>query len=135
MNPGMLNELLRKLSYAPRQGEAETAQLRSQYAGNPQMQQRLALDNRYHMGRAMPVASVGAAIGSVPYDLAKLAYFNGPQPVKQAMASMSERVFPGEGFNDRTTSRPDIRQYLALASGMAHGAGDRMRDTMARWQK
>lgn len=131
MNPVLINQLLQGLSYAPRQGQAETAQLRQQYAGNPQMQQRLALDDRFHQGRAMPGMAIGAAIGSIPYDLAKLAYFNGPKPVKQAMASLSEQVFPGEGFNDRTTSRPDIRQYLALASGAKQGVAEKL----ARWQK
>jgi hypothetical protein len=135
MNAGLLNQMLRGLSYAPRQGELETKQLRQQYAGNPEMQQRLALDDRFHQGRTMPSGALGAAIGSVPYDLAKLAYFHGPKPVKEAMGSLSERVFPGEGFNDRTTSRPDIRQYLALASGARQGVGEQLREKLARWQK
>lgn len=135
MNPVMLNELLRGLSYVPRQGEIETKELRAQYAGNPEMQQRLALDDRYHQGRTMPGSAVGAAIASVPYDLAKLAYFHGPKPVKQALGNLTERILPGEGFNDRTTSRPDIRQYFALGSGAIQGVGDQLREKLARWQK
>jgi hypothetical protein len=135
MNPVTLNQLLQGLSYTPRQGEVETKQLRQQYAGDPQMQQRLALDDRFHQGRTMPSRALGAAIASVPYDLAKLAYFHGPKPVKEALGSLSEQVLPGEGFNDRTTSRPDIRQYLALASGARQGVGEQLREKLARWQK
>lgn len=120
-----LSEMLQSLMYTPQQGYAETKQLRQQYAGNPQMQQRLAVDDRYHQGEDMvresPLGALGSLIGSVPYDAAKLAYFNGPKPVKDALGNLSAQLFPGEGFNDKTTSRPDINQYRGMISGMLRG--------------
>jgi hypothetical protein len=118
-----LAELLAK--FTPQHDVVETKRLRAQYAGNPQMQQQLAVEDRYHQGKDMaqnsPVAALTALLGSVPYDAAKLAYFNGPRPVKQMLGSLTERLFPGEGFNDKTTSRPDINQYRGLISGMLDG--------------
>jgi hypothetical protein len=120
-----LADMLADLQYTPRHDVVETKRLRSQYAGNPQMQQELAVEDRYHQGKGMmqesPIAALGALLGSVPYDAAKLAYFKGPRPVKQVLGSLSERLFPGEGFNDQTTSRPDINQYRGLISGMLAG--------------
>lgn len=124
----MLNDLaglLQRMTYTPQQGDTETKQLRAKYAGNPAMQQQLAIDDRFHTGKGMAQANPGGAMlalaGSVPYDMAKLAYFNGPKPVKQGLARLTERMFPGEGFNDQTTSRPDIRQYGGMLSGMLQG--------------
>lgn len=121
----MIADLLSQLSYAPRQGAGETKRLRQQHAGNPAMQQSLAVDDRFHQGQGMmqanPLGAVASLAGSVPYDLAKLAYFNGPKPVKNFMGNLSERLFPGEGFNDQTTSRPDFNQYRGMLSGMMEG--------------
>ena len=122
-----LSDMLADLQYRPRQGAYETKQLRSQFAGNPAMQQQLAVDDRFHQGKDVmqqsPVAALSTLLSTVPYDAAKLAYFNGPKPVKQALGSLTERMFPGEGFNDKTTSRPDFNQYRGLLSGMLEGWG------------
>lgn len=120
-----LQNMLARLAYTPNQGLQETKQLRAQYAGNPEMQRRLAVDDRFHQGKGMmqdsPAAALAALAGSVPYDIAKLAYFNGPAPVKKALGSLTEQMFPGEGFNDQTTSRPDLNQYRGMISGMLQG--------------
>ena len=125
MADNTLPTLLQRMLYTPRQGLQETKALRAQNAGNQEAQQRLAVDDRFHQGRGMmedsPVAALASLIGSVPYDAAKLAYFNGPRPVKRVLGNVSERMFPGEGFNDQTTSRPDIRQYQGMISGMLQG--------------
>jgi hypothetical protein len=117
-----LADMLKDLQYAPQHDVLETKRLRAQNAGNPAMQQTLAVEDRYHQGKGMmqdsPIAALAALFGSIPYDAAKAAYFNGPRPVKQALGSLSERLFPGEGFNDQTTSRPDINQYRGMISGM-----------------
>ena len=111
--------------FSPQHDVVETKRLRAQYAGNPAMQQQLAVEDRYHQGKDMmqnsPLGALAALLGSIPYDAAKTAYFNGPRPVKQALGSLSERLFPGEGFNDQTTSRPDLNQYRGLISGMLDG--------------
>ena len=122
-----LSDLLAEFKHNPRYGAAETKQLRSQYAGNPAMQQQLSVDDRYYQGKGMtaesPLAALGALLGSVPYDAAKLAYFNGPKPVKQGLAKLTDTLFPGEGFNDQTTSHPSLDQYRGLVSGMMDGWG------------
>lgn len=122
-----LQNMLARLAYTPNQGLQETKQLRAQYAGNPEMQRRLAVDDRFHQGKGMmqdfPAAALAALAGSIPYDAAKLAYFNGPAPVKKALGSLTEQMFPGEGFNDQTTSRPDLNQYRGMISGMLQGWG------------
>ena len=92
---------LQGLLHTPRQGYAETKRLREQvYAGHPVMQQRLAQDDRYWQGRGMaeasPLAGLAALAGSVPYDLAKLAYFNGPKPVREGLEALTAQLFPGE---------------------------------------
>jgi len=120
-----ISNMLQRLLYTPQHGFDETKRLRAQYAGDPAMQQQLAVDDRYHQGVGMvqdsPVAALGALLGSVPYDAAKLAYFNGPKPVKRVLGDLTERLFPGEGFNDKTTSHPDINQYRGMISGMLQG--------------
>lgn len=120
-----LTDLLSQWMYTPQHNYEETKALRAKYAGNPAMQQQLAVDDRYNQGRAMmqdnPLAALGGLLGSVPYDAAKLAYFHGPQPVKDVLGKVSATVFPGEGFNDQTTSRPDLNQYRGLISGMLAG--------------
>ena len=117
--------MLQRMLYSPQQDYSQTKQLRSQYAGNQEMQQKLAVDDRYHQGNDMvqdsPLAALGALVGQVPYDAAKLAYFNGPKPVKNMLGNLSESIFPGEGFNDKTTSRPELSQYGGMLSGMLHG--------------
>lgn len=121
----MISDMLSEMSYAPRQGAAETKRLRAQNAGNPAMQQSLAVDDRFHQGEGMmrenPMGALASLLGSVPYDAAKMAYFNGPKPVKNFLGRLSERIFPGEGFNDETTSRPDLNQYRGMISGMMEG--------------
>lgn len=120
-----LSDLLQGLLYTPQHDYETTKALRARYAGNPAMQQRLAVDDRYNQGLVTAqdgiVPALGTLVGAVPYDLAKLAYFHGPQPVKDVLGRVSADLFPGEGFNDRTTSRPDIRQYQGLLSGMLAG--------------
>ena len=120
-----LSELLGQMAYQPRYTYGEVKDLRARYAGNPAMQQQLAVEDRYHQGLGMaqqsPLVALGALLGSVPYDAAKMAYFNGPAPLKKALGSLSAQLFPGEGFNDQTTSRPDINQYRGMISGMLDG--------------
>lgn len=111
--------------YTPNQDLATTKRLRELHAGNPAMQQRLAVDDRYWQGRGMaedsPVGALGALIGSVPYDAAKLAYFHGPEPVRNGLEKLTASLFPGEGFNPQTTSRPALAQYRGYLGGMAEG--------------
>lgn len=120
-----LSALLQQMLYQPQYDPATTKSLRGQFAGNPAMQQKLAIEDRYHQGEDLvqnsPLGAVGTLAATVPYDLAKLAYFNGPAPVKNVLGKVTAGLFPGEGFNDQTTSRPDIRQYGGLISGMLHG--------------
>lgn len=134
--PGMPTNL-QGLLYTPNQGPAATKQLRAEHAGNPRMQQQLAVDDRYHQGKGMteasPLAALGALAGSVPYDAAKLAYFHGPQSVKQGLGKLTERLFPGEGFNDKTTARPSIDQYKGYVHGMAEAGYGKVRDTVKDW--
>lgn len=122
-----LQNMLARLAYTPNQGLQETKQLRERYAGNPEMQRRLAVDDRFHQGKGImqdsPAAALAALAGSIPYDAAKLAYFSGPAPVKKTLGSLTERMFPGEGFNDQTTSWPDLNQYRGMVSGMLQGWG------------
>ncbi len=120
-----LSQMLKRLAYTPQHGEQETKELRARYAGNPEMQRRLAVDDRFHQGKGMmqdsPTAALASLAGSIPYDLAKLVYFNGPRPVKNVLGNLTERMFPNEGFNDKTTSRPDLNQYRGMISGMIQG--------------
>ena len=113
------------LLYTPRHDFAQTKTLRDQYAGDPAMQQSLAQDDRYWTGRGMaqdaPALGMLALAGSLPYDMAKLAYFHGPKPVRRALESLTAAMFPGEGFNTRTTSRPSLAATLALMQGVADG--------------
>lgn len=128
--PGMPQDL-EAFHYTPRLGPGEVKRLREQNPGNRGLQQELAVADRYHLGKGMasdnPVAALAALVGQVPYDVAKLAYFNGPAPVKQALGKISERLFPGEGFNDKTTARPDIRQYQAMQNGIMEGTYGKVR--------
>ena len=128
--PGMPQNL-EAFHYTPKIGAADVKALRQRFAGNQEMQQRLAVADRYHQGKGMaednPVAALASMIGSVPYDAAKVGYFNGPAPVKKLLGNISERLFPGEGFNDRTTSRPDLRQYVAMQHGIAEGSYGKLR--------
>lgn len=117
---------LQGLLYAPTHGAGEVKRLREQvYAGNPAMQQALVRDDRYWHGRDVasqsPVAGAATLAASVPYDLMKAAYFHGPRPVRQGLEALTARLFPGEGFNMQTTSRPSWGATGALLQGIAEG--------------
>lgn len=125
-----LPQNLQGILHTPEAGQARIKQLRQQHAGDAAMQQRLSVDDRYWQGREMarenPLAALGALMGSVPYDAAKLAYFNGPAPVRKGLEQLTERLFPGEGFNPKTTSRPSTAQYKAYTHGMTEGTYQKM---------
>ena len=72
--------------------------------------------------------ALGQLIGSVPNDAAKLAYFHGPKPVRQGLEALTQKLFPGEAFNPRTTARPSLDAYRANIHGMAEGAYQGIRD-------
>lgn len=121
-----LSGALQGLLHSPQRDLATTKRLREEvHPGNPAMQQALVPDDRYWQGRGMaeqsPLAGLGALLGSVPYDLSKLAYFHGPQPVRQGLEGLTAKLFPGEGFNPRTTSRPSLAGSLALIQGLVDG--------------
>ena len=134
--PGMPQNL-EAFHYTPKIGAADVKALRQRFAGNQEMQQRLAVADRYHQGKGMAEESLAGALaslaGSVPYDAAKVAYFNGPAPVKKLLGNISERLFPGEGFNDQTTSRPDVRQYVAMQNGIAEGSYSTLLQKLSRF--
>ena len=116
---------LQDLFYTPEHSYTDTKRLRALHAGDPVMQQRLVRDDRYWTGHdaaaQAPIYGSLALLSSIPYDAAKLAYFHGPEPVKRALASITARMFPGEGFNDSTTSRPSAAGSLALLQGVIDG--------------
>lgn len=127
-------ENLQGILYTPQQSAGRTKQLRQQHAGDPAMQERLMADDRYWQGKGMMEASPLAALatfgGSVPYDAAKLAYFNSPRPVQKVIERGTEALFPGEGFNLQTTARPTRRGTGAYLQGMAEGAYGTLRDKL-----
>lgn len=129
--PG-LPQNLQGVLYTPNHSLAETKRLRERHAGDPTMQQRLMVDDRYWQGREMtreaPLAAGAAFAGSIPYDLAKLAYFNSPRAVQKPIEKVTEALFPGEGFNQQTTARPSRRGTGAYLHGAAEGAYGLMRD-------
>lgn len=102
------------------------------------MVQMAAESNRYYVGndiaRNSPEAIPGLYIGQALQDVAKLGYFHGPKPIRNLSQKLSELVHgPDEAFNDKTTSRPSLKQYRGLNEGVKRGLDTRISDGLIKF--
>lgn len=108
--------------YTPQHPASMVDQLRALHAGDRARQNQLAQDDRYWFGRdAGPVAGLAALVSSGVYDGAKLAYFYGPQGVREPLERLTKAVLPRHAFNPQTTSQPTWGAYRALLQGIWDG--------------
>ena len=102
------------------------------------MVQMAAESNRFYVGndiaRNSPEAIPGLYIGQALQDVAKLGYFHGPKPIRNLSQKLSELVYgPDEAFNDKTTSRPSLKQYKGLSEGVKRGLDTRISDGLIKF--
>lgn len=136
-----MSDLFKGLLFTPSVPMEEVKSARAKAAGDLPAQQRLVQDDRYWHGRDamqnMPIGAAAGLVASIPYDLMKLGYFHGPKPLSQGLARLSDRMFPDEGFNQETTSRPSVKALGAYAQGMIDGTHDNAQSIgqqLAQWK-